>query len=86
MLHPIRKEEGDRAALLRLDYPAHLWREKEIKSVANVTRADVRDFLRLAAEIPLKPEVQEYALADANQALVDLKRKHVRGAKVLRIG
>ena len=49
--------------------PAHLWLEKEIKSVANVTRADVREFLRLAAEIPLKPEVQEYALEEANRAL-----------------
>ncbi len=86
VINAIRKEDGDRSALLHLDYPAHLWREKEIKSVANVTRADVRDFLRLAAEIPLRPEVQEYALEDANQALVELKLKHVRGAKVLRIG
>ena len=47
--------------------PTHLWCEKEIKSVANVTRADVREFLQLAAEIPIKPEVQEYALEDANR-------------------
>ena len=68
-----------------LDYPAHLWREKEIKSVANVTRQDVREFLELAAEIPIKPEVQEYALEDANEALVALKSSSVRGAKVLRV-
>ena len=61
MINAIRKEDRDKDALLRLDYPAHLWREKEIKSVANVTRADVREFLQLAAEIPIKPEVQEYA-------------------------
>jgi alcohol dehydrogenase, propanol-preferring len=85
VINAIRKEDGDKDALLRLDYPAHLWREKEIKSVANVTRTDVREFLQLAAEIPLSPEVQEYDLEDANQALVELKSKHVRGAKVLRV-
>ena len=53
--------------------------------MANVTRDDVREFLRLAAEIPLKPEVQEYPLDEANQALLDLKDKAIRGAKVLRI-
>jgi propanol-preferring alcohol dehydrogenase len=85
VINAIRKEDRDKDALLRLDYPTHLWREKEIKSVANVTRADVREFLQLAAEIPIKPVVQEYALEDANRALVELKSKHVRGAKVLRI-
>jgi propanol-preferring alcohol dehydrogenase len=62
-----------------------MWMEKEIKSVANVTRYDVREFLRLVAEAGIKPEVEEYPLADANQALLDLKEKHIRGAKVLRI-
>ena len=85
VINAIRKEDRDKDALLRLDYPAHLWREKEIKSVANVTRADVREFLQLAAEIPLKPEVQEYALEDANRALAEIKAKEIRGAKVLRI-
>ena len=46
---------------------------------------DVREFLRLAAEIPLAPEVQEFALSEANQALLELKTGNVRGAKVLRI-
>ena len=59
--------------------------KKEIKSVANVTRADVREFLELAAEIPIKPEVQEYALEDANEALVAFKSSSIRGAKVLRV-
>jgi len=80
-----RKEKQDKEYLLRLDYPEHLWLEKEIKSVANVTRADVREFLTLAAEIPVKPTLEEYALTDANKALFDLKRKRIRGAKVLRI-
>ncbi len=71
--------------LLGLDYSAHLWLEKEIKSVANVTRLDVREFLRLAAEIQLKPEIEEYALGDANRALLELKARRVRGAKVLRV-
>jgi propanol-preferring alcohol dehydrogenase len=85
VINAIRKEERDKDALLRLDYPDHLWREKEIKSVANVTRADVREFLELAAEIPIRPEVREYVLEDANRALVELKSGSVRGAKVLRI-
>ena len=85
IINAIRKEERDKEYLLRMDYPAHLWLEKEIKSVANVTRADVRGFLTLAAEIPIKPTVEEYALTDANKALVELKQKRIRGAKVLRI-
>jgi alcohol dehydrogenase, propanol-preferring len=85
VINAIRKEDRDKDALLGLDYPDHLWLEKEIKSVANVTRADVREFLQLAAEIPIKPELQEYALEDANRALVELKAGKVRGAKVLMV-
>ena len=85
VVNAIRKEEGDKEYLLELDYPTHLWLEKEIKSVANVTRNDVREFLDLAAEIPIQPEVQEFALEDANHALVELKTQKIRGAKVLRI-
>ncbi len=85
VINAIRKEDFDRDRLLQLDYPAHLWLEKEIKSVANVTRADVGEFLELAAGIPLLAEVQEYALADANHALMELKERKIRGAKVLRI-
>jgi propanol-preferring alcohol dehydrogenase len=85
VINAIRKEEADKAYLLHLDYDRHLWREKEIKSVANVTRRDVREFLSLAAEIPIKPETQEYTLEDANRALHELKERRIRGAKVLRI-
>jgi propanol-preferring alcohol dehydrogenase len=59
--------------------------EKEIKSVANVTRNDVREFLDLAAKMQLEPEVEEFALEDANEALLQLKQGHARGAKVLRV-
>jgi len=85
VINAIRKEDLDRDRLLQLDYPAHLWLEKEIKSVANVTRADVGEFLALAAAIPLLPEVQEYPLAGANGALIELKERKIRGAKVLRM-
>jgi len=85
VINAIRKEEGDKTELLRLDYPSHLWMEKEIKSVANVSRNDIREFLELAAEIPLRPTVEEYPLAEANRALADLAAGKLRGAKVLRI-
>ena len=57
--------------------------EKEIKSVANVARQDVIAFLKRAAEIPILPEFQEFALEDANLALTELKERKIRGAKVL---
>jgi propanol-preferring alcohol dehydrogenase len=85
VINAIRKEERDKSALLALDYPRDLWMEKEIKSVANVARSDVRELLALAAEIPIHPEVEEFPLADANRALRELKARSVRGAKVLRI-
>ncbi|MBU1661097.1 MAG: zinc-dependent alcohol dehydrogenase family protein [Chloroflexi bacterium] len=83
VVNAIRKEEVDKDYLLKLDYPSHLWMEKEIKSVANVTRGDVREFLALAAESDIRPEYQEYALANANRALAELRQGQIRGAKVL---
>ncbi len=85
VINAIRKEEADKEVLIKLDYPSQLWMEKEIKSVANVTRADVREFLHIAAEANIKPEFQEYELKDANQALVEMKRGKIRGSKVLRM-
>ena len=76
---------GGGTDLLKLDYSRDLWMEKEIKSVANVTRSDVCEFLKLAAEIPIRPEVQLYKLEQANQALVEMKNRQIRGAKVLLI-
>lgn len=83
VINAIRKESIDKDYLLKMDYPEHLWMEKEIKSVANVARSDVREFLELAAEIPIKPEIQEYKLEEANKALLELKNRKIRGAKVL---
>ncbi|MDY6987611.1 MAG: zinc-dependent alcohol dehydrogenase family protein [Thermodesulfobacteriota bacterium] len=86
VINAIRKEAVDKEYLLNLDYPTHLWLEKEIKSVANVSRRDLSEFLTLAAEMGIKPEVQEFQLEEANKALVELKTRKIRGAKVLRIG
>ena len=83
VINAIRKESIDKQALLKIDYSEHLWLEKEIKSVANVTGRDVREFLKLAAQIPIKPEVQTYKLEEANRALIELKEGNIRGAKVL---
>ncbi len=85
VINAIRKEDADKAYLLNLDYPSHLWLEKEIKSVANVARGDVKAFLSIAAEIPIKPEIQEYKLEEANKALLELKTRKIRGAKVLKV-
>ncbi len=85
VINAIRKEDVDKNDLLQLSYHTHLWMEREIKSVANVTRQDVSEFLELAGKIPLKPEFQEFALTEANQALVELKTRKIRGAKVLRV-
>lgn len=83
VINAIRKERDDQEELLRLDYPEHLWMEKQITSVANVTREDVRGFLALAAEIPVRPEVQRFPLREANRALHELATRKIRGAKVL---
>ena len=85
VINAIRKESNDQDYLLQLSYPDDLWMEKEVKSVANVTRADVQEFLQLAAEASIRPEVQIYTLEDANKALLELKGGKIRGAKVLRI-
>lgn len=83
VINAIRKESNDKQALLDIRYHDHLWMEKEIKSVANITRKDVEEFLLLAAKIPIKPKVELYPFEKANEALLDLKKKHVKGAKVL---
>lgn len=83
IINAIRKEEIDKEYLLNLDYSKHLWMEKEIKSVANVTRKDVSEFLEIAAKIPIIPEIQQYKLKEANIALKELKERKIRGAKVV---
>jgi propanol-preferring alcohol dehydrogenase len=68
-----------------LDYAQLLWDEKEIKSVANITRRDAQEFLSLASEIPIIPEVQVFKLEEANQVLILLKEGKIQGAGVLRM-
>lgn len=83
VINLIRKDSSDKEFLLKLDYVRHLWLEKEIKTIANVTRADAKEFLALAARMKIQPEIQEFKLEDANKALVELKSGKIRGSKVL---
>lgn len=85
VINAIRKERGDRELMAGISYDRHLWREKEIKTVANVTRRDIARFLPVAAEIPLRVETTVYPLEAANQALQELRAGGIRGAKVLKI-
>jgi len=86
VINAIRKSRADQDALLGLDYASHLWMEREIKSVANVTREDVRHVLDVAAEIGLRPTVEELSLEQANVALARLaSATAVHGATVLRV-
>ncbi|NIN37574.1 MAG: zinc-binding alcohol dehydrogenase family protein [Gammaproteobacteria bacterium] len=83
VINAIRKEDIDKEYLLKLSYHEHLWLEREIKSVANITAEDIRAFLETAAAIPIRPEVTTYPLEDANTALVELRQGKIKGAKVL---
>ncbi len=83
VINAIRKESIDIDYLMKIDYSKHLWMEKEIKSVANVERNDVSEFLKIASEIPIKPEIQKYSLKEANKALLEIKQRKIKGAKVL---
>jgi propanol-preferring alcohol dehydrogenase len=85
VINAIRKEEKDKEILLALDYPTHIWLEKELKSVANITKRDAEEFLPLASEIPIIPKIQEFKLEYANEALILLKKGKIQGAGVLKI-
>jgi propanol-preferring alcohol dehydrogenase len=65
------------------DYDRLLWGERQIRSVANMTRADARDFLQIAAEIDLRPKVTAFPLEHANEALLALKSDSIDGAAVI---
>jgi propanol-preferring alcohol dehydrogenase len=65
------------------DYDRLLWGERQIRSVANMTREDARDFLKLAAEIKLRPKVTRFTLDQANEALLAVKRDAIVGAAVI---
>jgi propanol-preferring alcohol dehydrogenase len=83
VVNAITKARDDQAELLRLDYTTHLWMEREIASVANVTRADVREMLAAAAALGLRPSVRRMPLESANDALGALRAGGVRGAIAL---
>lgn len=86
VINAIRKIDADRGELARIDYPSSLWMEREIKSVANVTRADVRELLEAAVDVHLAPTVAVLPLENANDALTTLRSdRAIRGATVLRI-
>ena len=85
VINAIRKEETDKKCLLNIDYAEHLWMEKEIKTIANVSPRDVSEFLELAGEVPIKSEFEEYPLDEANKALIELKNGNIKGAKVLKL-
>jgi len=65
------------------DYDRLLWGERQIRSVANMTRVDARDFLKLAADIHLRPKVTTFALDQANEALAAIKGDAIDGAAVI---
>ncbi len=83
VINAIRKESIDKNELLNINYEKHLWMEKEIKSVANVASKDISEFLEIVSKLKIKPEIELYNFEDANRALVDLKERRIRGAKVL---
>jgi len=85
VINAIRKEDADKDLMAEIDYAEHLWQEKELKTVANVTSYDIEAFLQVAAAAGIRPEVQIYQLDEANKALRDLRAGHVRGAKVLAV-
>jgi alcohol dehydrogenase, propanol-preferring len=84
VINAIRKNDADRSELLRVRYETDLWMEREIKSVANVTRRDVREALDVAAELALRPTIETLPLASAAVALQSMRAgRAVRGATVL---
>ncbi|MFN4196593.1 MAG: alcohol dehydrogenase catalytic domain-containing protein [Caldimicrobium sp.] len=85
IINAIRKESQDKDFLQELIYERDFWLEKEIKSVANITRRDLQEFLELAIKYRIEPEIEIYPFDEAIQALLDIKSRKIRGAKVLKI-
>jgi propanol-preferring alcohol dehydrogenase len=67
----------------QFDYDRLLWGERQIRSVANMTRDDARDFLKTAAEIDLRPQVTSFKLDQANEALLAVKKDAIDGAAAI---
>ena len=70
----------------QFDYDSLLWGERQLRSVANMTRADARDFLQVATEIGLRPKVTAFSLEQANEALIAVKEDSIDGAAVIAMG
>lgn len=85
VINAIRKEDSDKHELASIDYAEHLWKEKTLQTVANVTGDDIKSFLEIAADAGIRPEVRVYPLKDANKALQALRVGSIRGANVLDI-
>ena len=85
VINAISKESDDQQKLLELNYQEHLWLEKEIKTVANITRKDVEEFLKLASAMMINPEIVVYGFHQVNHAIMELHNKSIRGAKVIKI-
>ncbi len=83
VINAIRKEDIDKECLLYLNYENDLWKEKEIKTVANITKKDIEEFLKVASEYSIYPEIEKYSFSDANKAIIDIKNRNIRGSKVL---
>ena len=71
------------SAIPPLDYERHLFHEKRLQSVEANTRADGRELLEAAAEIPIRPQVTRFPLSEANDALIALKAGKINGSGVL---
>jgi propanol-preferring alcohol dehydrogenase len=82
VINAIRKE----TPIPALDYAEYFWLEREIKSVANVTRKDAEEFLPLAAQIPIVPTIEEFPLEQANEVLLRIKQSKLKAAGVLIVG
>jgi len=83
VVNAIRKEDTDKNCLQELDYGEHLWMEKELVTVANITRHDLAAYLPLAAEAGIHPKVTTFPLDQANEALRRVKAGGTAGALVL---
>ncbi|HEQ70972.1 MAG TPA: alcohol dehydrogenase, partial [Spirochaetia bacterium] len=83
VINAIRKTNADKNALSSLSYEHHLWMEKSVTSVANVTRSDITQFLELAASSGVVPELTTYSLSEANQALLAVHQGGLQEAQVL---
>lgn len=83
IINAISKENNDKESLLNIGYQEHLWLEKEIKTIANVTPGDIEEFLEISGYMDFKPVTQTYDLEEANIALFELKKGKTEGTKVL---